>query len=60
MEHNLYLLQPAVLCVISLLEKDIQLECFQDLNGIFECTLAHLDFKGFLECNLASTLPKIS
>lgn len=57
MDPNLYLLQPAVLCVISLLEKAIPLECFQDLNGILECTLAHLDFKCFLERNLASTLP---
>ena len=50
MDNNLCLL-PAVLCVISLLEKEIQFKYFGDVNGIFYCTLIPFDFKYFLECH---------
>ena len=50
MGRNPYLL-PAVLCVISLLEKAIQFKYFQDVKGIFYYTL--ILFKYFLECNAA-------
>lgn len=45
MDHNPYLLQPAVLCVISfLLKKEIQFYYFQDLNETLKSTLVLFNF----------------